>query len=350
MPKSMLDSEFLDGGQEIEGQQDDRLDNGEKWTPPEPTEIDTRPAGKVDEQNKITVEIDDDTPEKDRGKWVANDKRDGEPEFPTEEEIRSYSKGAQTRIHNMTARVHAERRRAEDLTRQYTEAEALMKRLLEENNNLKGMIENGEKILMGEHKGRLEMAVAQARAKAKEAHDAGDSTAFIAAQEELARAVAQLDRAGTYRPTQMQREDASILEKTKIAQQQATPDEAAQKWAAQNKWFGRDDAMTGYALGYHKQLTEREGISPTDKEYYQRLNAEMRRRFPDRFGERERAPQRQSSPVAPVARTGSTAPRTVRITESQAKLARRLGLTVEQYAEQVLAEEGNQNGRSYTHN
>jgi hypothetical protein len=159
----------------------------------------------------------------------------------------------------------------------------------------------------------------------------------------------------------LQKEDESIFNRSPAAggaQQQQQPDPDAVKWAEKNSWFGRDDAMTGYALGYHKQLVERDGILPDQPEYYTRLNQEMRRRFPDRFrsngssgGGNGAMPERRvAPPVGAVSRTGNGAPRRVQITESQARLARRLGLTVEQYAQQIVAEQDQRDGRSFTHN
>jgi len=341
---SMLDNDFIEDDEAgAEGKEHER------WQPPEPQEVN---PPKKDET--LSVEIGDDTPEEDRGKWVADDERDGEPDLPNEDEVRGYAKGAQKRIGQMTARIHAERRRADELNRMGNEAVNLARRLMSENNQMKAFIENGEKVLMGEHNGRLQSQLAQAKQAYKDAHDAGDTTAMIAAQEQIASAVAKLERAQSYRPMNLPREDERIFNQPppQAQPQQAEPDPEAVAWQKKNSWFGRDDAMTGYALGYHKQLVEREGVLPDNPEYYSRLNAEMRKRFPDRFRGAASGPERRSvSPVGAVQRTGSAQPRTVRLTESQARLAKRLGLTVEQYAQQVVAEQDQRDGQrnSFTH-
>jgi hypothetical protein len=345
--KSMIDSDFID-----DDDFDEKPENDDKWTPPEPTEV-IRPE-KVAKEDKqaLSVEIGDDTPDDDKGKWVADDSRDGEPEIPDEDEVKSYAKGAQKRISQMTARIHAERRRADEIARENQEAVNLARRLMQENNQLKNFVEQGEKVLMGEHKGRLQSMLEQAKTSYKEAHDAGDAQGMVVAQEAIATAIAKMERAAAQRPMQLQKEDESIFNRP-AQQQPAQPvvDPTAAKWAEKNTWFGRDDAMTGYALGYHKQLVERDGIMPDQPEYYTRLNSEMRRRFPDRFRSNGAAPERRGPPpVAGVSRTGNgAAPRSVRITESQARLARRLGLTVEQYAQQIVAEQDQRDGRSFTH-
>jgi len=339
---SMLDNDFIE---------DDETGGGEKeherWQPPEPAEV--NPPQK---DTSVNVEIGDDAPEEDKGKWVADDERDGEPDLPNEEEVRGYAKGAQRRITQMTARIHAERRRADEMARVNNEAVNLARRLMSENNQMKTFIENGEKVLMGEHNGRLQSQLQQAKNAYKEAHDAGDTTAMVAAQEQIAAAVAKLERASAYRPMNLPREDERVFNAPPSQAQPpqpAEPDPEAVAWQKKNTWFGRDDAMTGYALGYHKQLVERDGVLPDNPEYYTKLNSEMRRRFPDRF---RGAPERRSaSPVGAVQRTGSAQPRTVRLTESQARLAKRLGLTVEQYAQQVVAEQDQRDGQrnSFTH-
>lgn len=353
---SLIDGDFME-------EDDDTPPDDSKWTPPEPTEV-VISKPKKDSGPEVNVEIGDDTPEPDKGRWVADDSRDGEPDLPGDEEVRGYAKSAQKRISQMTARIHAERRRADEITRENQEAVNLARRLMQENNNLKTFVEQGEKVLMGEHRGRLQSVLDQAKSSYREAHEAGDANGMIAAQEQIASAIAKMERAAAQRPMNLPKEDESIFQQRQPTQVQQEADPEAVQWAQRNKWFGRDDAMTGYALGYHKQLVEQDGIMPDQPEYYSRLNQEMRRRFPDRFkggssrngssnGSANGAmPERRSAPpVAGVSRTGNGAsPRTVRITESQARLARRLGLSVEQYAQQIVAEQDQRDGRSFTHN
>ena len=90
--------------------------------------------------------------------------------------------------------------------------------------------------------------------------------------------------------------------------------------------------MTGYALGLHNKLVS-EGVDPKSDDYYETINSRMRQLFPERF---EGEPTKQSKPstvVAPASR--STAPKKITLTQTQVRLAKRLGLTPEQYARQV---------------
>ena len=111
--------------------------------------------------------------------------------------------------------------------------------------------------------------------------------------------------------------------------QPAPRDYRAEEWASRNSWFGKDAKMTAYAYGVHEDLTQNQGFDPTSDEYYQAIDAEIRQRFPEKFTR-----QRTSSPVAPVAR--STAPKTLRLTRSEAAIAKKLGLTPEQYGREKL--------------
>jgi hypothetical protein len=347
---SLIDNDFLDEG-------DFEEKASERWQPPEDQEVFAPREQKKSEEEKINVEVSDDTPEEDRGRWVAGD-ADGEPDLPGEEEVRGYASGARKRINQVTARMHAERRRADEIAREHVEAVNLARRLMAENNSLKDFVNQGQKVLMGEHQGRLKGVVEAAKAAYKEAHDAGDAAGMIAAQEQLASAIAKMERAAATPPMNLQREDETVFQRPLANGGQPMapppPDPAAVKWHEKNAWFGRDDAMTGYALGLHKEMIERRGVTPDQPEYYKTLDQEMRKRFPDRFQRNGSMERRSQTPVGAVSRTGngSGGPRTVRITESQARLAKRLGLTLEQYAQQLVLEQNQRDSdgnRTYTH-
>ena len=101
--------------------------------------------------------------------------------------------------------------------------------------------------------------------------------------------------------------------------------------------------MTGAAYGIHEKL-KRQGMQLGSDEYYEALDQAMRKRFPEEFGETEvevPAKQKADSPkpkagnvVAPATR--STAPKRVRLTTSQVAIAKKLGLTPEQYVKELL--------------
>ena len=104
--------------------------------------------------------------------------------------------------------------------------------------------------------------------------------------------------------------------------------------------------MTALALGLHDRLV-RSGTDPTSDEYYSEINKTMRKRFPEKFSDEEARDsalrdearptppaRKQATTVAPATR--STAPRQVRLTPSQVAIAKRLGLSNEAYAKELI--------------
>lgn len=91
--------------------------------------------------------------------------------------------------------------------------------------------------------------------------------------------------------------------------------------------------MTSFALGVHKKLVD-EGVSPNSDEYYERIDARMRTVFPDKFGNKKR---QSSTVVAPVGR--SPKGKRVVLTQTQVALAKRLGITPEAYARELVKQQ-----------
>jgi hypothetical protein len=131
--------------------------------------------------------------------------------------------------------------------------------------------------------------------------------------------------------------------------QQPAFDSKAEAWKQKNTWFGVNKGMTAFALGLHEELVE-SGVDPRSDDYYTRVDQTMRKRFSDYFGDvaeqtvdREEKPVQRTKPanvVAPVSR--STAPRQVRLTPTQVAIAKKLGLSNEQYARELFKlENGN---------
>ena len=111
----------------------------------------------------------------------------------------------------------------------------------------------------------------------------------------------------------------------------------------------RDTALNAAGLGLHEKLVKQNGIAyATTDEYYDRIDKTIRKRFPDHFDSddvvadtKESAKTKSSAVVAPVTRTTSS--KKVRLNTSQINLAKKLGLTPEQYAKELIRLE-NQNG------
>ena len=289
------------------------------------------------EDEDFEIEVIDDTPEPDRGKARRAD--DSEAQVPEDDEIQSYSEGVQKRIKQLKFEYHEERRRKEEAARLQEEALRYAQQVKAENDKLRKTLEEGEGVLVNQAKGRVAAELDKAKAAYKAAYEAGDSDALIEAQERLTTLQAEKMRYDSYRP-QPRQAQTPAPEYTKPQPQPPRPDEKAMSWAQKNTWFERDSEMTGYAYGLHEKLV-RSGVDPRSDEYYNQIDRAVRRMFPDRFDSgkiEETAPLRQAgNVVAPAARSGKK-PRKVQLTSTQVALAKRLGLSNEQYAAQLLKE------------
>lgn len=300
-------------------------------------------TGKGADGKDVVVEIVDDTPETDKGRARRPD--DAEPDVPDDDEIKQYSKDVQKRLNKLKWEFHEERRRKEEALRQTEEAARFAKALYEQNQRLQGTLRGGEKVLVDQARGRVEAELAQAKADYKTAYEAGDTEALIKAQEKISELKIQADRVANYQPTQF--EEPPVFRPPPQQAPAPQPDPLFNDWRSKNdRWFGKDDEMTSFALGVHKKLVE-SGVDPRSREYYNKIDTRMREVFPNSFSA-ERAsgsparPRGAGNVVAPAVRTtssyGGNTPRSVQISASQAQLARRLGLTPEQYAAQLLKE------------
>jgi hypothetical protein len=111
-------------------------------------------------------------------------------------------------------------------------------------------------------------------------------------------------------------------------------------WAKKNNWFGRDREMTDYARHIHDRLVVFDRVDPASDEYWQRLDAELQKRYPhiasDADDEDSRVPQKKQGVVVAPVKRNSTPPRKIQLSASEVAIAKRLGLTIEQYAAEKL--------------
>lgn len=288
----------------------------------------------------LEIEIVDDTPVKDRGK-----KPTSPPEEVTDEELGSYSKKVQERLQHFTKGFHDERRAKEQAFREREALETYTKALLAENQQLKGSVDKGHNALIESAKAQIKNELVMARQGYKSAYDSGDTDAIITAQEQLNTVQLRMDKINGLKPRTANSTDATLqTTDNRVQQPQAAPptrapvasDLKAEAWREDNSWFGSDDEMTAYALGYHSKLVK-SGVDPKSDDYYEQVNARMRKMFPEQFneadGDETEAPRKAANVVAPATR--STAPKKVRLTESQVAISRKLGVPLEEYARQV---------------
>ena len=310
-----------------------------------PDELDDDKNQKVEIQTEDDVEIEivDDTPEQDRGRRPL----DKEVADPTDDEIESYTQGAQKRIKELTHARHDERRAKEALLREKQELERLAQHYVSENNKLKQYVNNGTEQYGAMAKSAAEAELDKARRDYKAAQESFDSDAILAAQEALFEAKTKVQNAQNFRPPPLQNENYEVQQRQQ-APEPVRADEKTLRWQAKNQWFGTDgfEEVTSFALGLHQKLVNN-GVDPRSDDYFEQIDARVKSKFPEVFGgsdERPRSsetPRRPSSVVAPASR--STGTRKIQLTPSQAALIKKYNLDPKKYVAEVLKLE-NQNG------
>jgi len=289
----------------------------------------------VIKDGEVEVEVVDDTPAADR-----NRKPSDPPEEVTNEELENYSEKVKKRIQHFSKGYHDERRIKEQALREKEEAIAYAQQLVNENQKLKGSANQNHNTLIESAKKQVDGELAMAKAQYKQAYETGEPDSILEAQTALNAAQIRMDRVQNLKPRQtqaLQPEQTAVQNEVTVPQPQVPRDEKAESWRDDNPWFGSDDEMTAFALGLHTKLTK-EGTDPQSDEYYEKINSRMRQVFPDQFDESiedepEEPKRKQSNVVAPATR--STAPKKVRLTQTQIALANKLGVSLADYAQQV---------------
>lgn len=280
---------------------------------------------------EIDIEVKDDTPEEDRGRTPLPEELVKELE---DDELEEYSDKVKTRLKQMKKVWHDERRARETAQREQNEAIEAARRMLEENRQLRNTLSQGEGTLIQSFKQSTDMELNTARREYKEAYESGDADRLLAAQEALQSAMFRAEQLKNYKPT-IQPQEAPV-QPTPTTAAVPRPDQKTLAWQERNSWWGTDPEMTASALGLHQKLEREKGSAfvGTD-EYWSSIDSTMRRRFPEYFGGADTKPQRgkPATVVAPASR--STAPKKVALTKSMISIAKKLGVTPEQYAREV---------------
>jgi hypothetical protein len=307
-----------------------------------PDEVEKKVDEPTDKENDFEIEVEDDTPPQDKGR------RPSEPEFVEQlekDELDEYSAEAKKKIDGFRKIYHDERRAKEAADRERQEAIDIAKKLYEENKSLKGRVSSTEMVAIDSFKSNAEQELIMAKKEYREAYESGDSEKLVEAQEKMTSAKIKLDRAFDASENLNQRNALQERENAvQIPQQSEKPvvrDQKATSWQERNPWFGQDDEMTSLALGLHEKLVKQNGMAyATTDEYYKRIDDTIRKRFPENF-EEANVDEEKSSPrtkpstvVAPASR--STSSKKIKLNTSQQSIAKKLGLTNEQYARELL--------------
>ena len=309
---------------------------------------DEQDTSQVDQSDDIEIEIEDDTPEPDRGRKPLPKDLVEELE---KDDLEEYSDKVKKRLSQMKKVWHDERREKERALREREEALKFAQIREQEIRQLKTRIGHNELAFIAEAERAAKTDLSVAKDKLKQAYESGDSEKITEAQEALTDVKLKLQNIEKAKPAlQKQAEEVKTLQQTQTpASQPASQsqvDPKAEAWREQNSWFGEDEEMTALALGLHEKLV-RAGVDPRSDDYYRRVDETMRRRFPEAFedddsqsrGRNKPSRNRPATVVAPVTR--STAPRQVRLTPSQVAIAKKLGLSNQEYAKAMIELENN---------
>ncbi len=307
-----------------------------------PDEVDeTKASAQEDEDEEFTVEIEDDTPEEDRGKEPLPKDIVNSLEAP--EDGGEYPEEVIVKFKQYKKAWHDERREKEKAFREQEEALRIAQSILEENKRLKATLSSGEQEYIATVKAAAETEVEVAKRNYREAYDSGDADKLVEAQQALVDASLKLDRTKQFKPTLQDEETEVQLPQRSQADNKPQPvDPKFADWQRRNSnWFQKDEEMTDAAMGLHKKLYREYGPEyiGTD-DYYERIDKTIRKRFPEAFpdsGDSEPPKAQKSRPSTVVASAKrSTAPKQVKLTATQAALAKKFKLTPEQYAREVL--------------
>jgi hypothetical protein len=281
------------------------------------------------EGDEPEIEVVDDTPEVDRGKTPK-----GEVEV-TDDEISQYGENVQKRIKDLRRAYHDERREKESFMREQQEAIKYAKQIAEQNRMLQERLSQGERQLVETSKLKADAELAQTEREYKEAYEAGDSDKLIAAQRRMSEIVVQRREVENYQPQYQENtlQERNIPVEREIPQ--IVPDDRTRQWVTKNQWFENDPVMRGAAFGIHDELVRSGYVAGSDA-YFEQVDARIRDNFPHKF----QASRPAANVVAPSTRATSGT-RKITLTKTQVSIAKRLGVPLEKYAEQVAKENGN---------
>jgi len=300
---------------------------------------------KTAETEEFAVEIEDDTPVEDRQAKPLPDEIKKELD---DDNLMEYSNKVKMRLEQMKKAWHDERRVKEAAEREKEEAIRFAQQISQENQRLKKQYSDGEKTYIETVQNAADTELEMAKRVYRDAYDSGDTDRIVEAQQKLTEASLKQDRAKNFKPSlQIQEDDVQIAQQTTQTQESPKIDPLTAKWLDKNSWYGPDEEMTALALGTHAKLEKEfgKGYIGTE-EYFKRIDSTMRKRFPENFSDElevetqvggDKPSQRNESRSAPVVApaTRSTASKRIVLKASQVAIAKKLGLTPEQYAREM---------------
>lgn len=313
--------------------------------PDEQEETKGKPLETEAAADEVEYVIEDDTPAEDKNAKPLPAEVKEELE---NDNLMEYSNKVKMRLEQMKKAWHDERRVKEAAEREREEAIRFAQQVAQENKKLKSTLSEGEKQYVSTMQSAAETELEMAKRAYRDAYDSGDPDRIVEAQQQLTEASLKQDKAKNFKPSlQIQEDDVQTYQQTTQTQESPKIDPLTSKWLERNTWYGPDEEMTALALGTHAKLEKQFGKGYIgSEEYFKRIDETMRKRFPENFSEEievetqaggDKPSQRTEAKSAPVVApaTRSTASKRIVLKASQVALAKKLGLTPEQYAREM---------------
>lgn len=292
-------------------------------------QLDTETTESTEETSAETVAAE---PEKQEGEAEQEAAQETKKENK-KEELENYSKDVQRRIAKLTKKWRdAERERDEALS-----FAQLQKKRAESINKKYSTLEQES---VEDRKAKIDSLLEAQKAKLSQAREAGDTNVEIEIQKQIAQLgleEAELKKIASRIPLEKTESEVEYSQPVTPQPQQVTPDPKAEAWAAKNRWFGTDKAMTYTSFDLHRTLVDEEGYDPKSDEYYEELDKRLRVEFPHKFDKPSDTQGETTKPVQTVAsatRSTKTSRKTVRLTPTEVAIAKKLGVSLEDYAKQ----------------
>ncbi len=250
-----------------------------------------------------------------------------------DKELENYSKDVQRRIAKLTGKWReAQRQRDEAIEfakKQKSEREAIAKKY-----------SSVEQASVKDREQSIISGLEAAQAKLAAAREDGNIASEIEAQKIIARLgyeearLAEAKLMAEQAPKVEKKDEIPSFNQQTQPQQQVDP--KAEAWGSKNPWFGKDTAMTYTAFDIHSKL-EAEGYDPQSDEYYAEIDNRIRLEFPHKFDTVTDTKAQSTKPVQTVAaatRSTKTSRKTISLTPSEVAIAKKLGVSLEDYAKQ----------------
>ena len=255
-----------------------------------------------------------------------------------DETLEDYGKGVQNRIAKLTRKMReAERREAAAV-----EYAAAVENKRKEDQLKFNKVDSDYSAKFEEN---VKSGMDMAQEKLSLAIEAGDAKAQVEANKKIAELAFESAKLKQRKETVVQETPVQLSDGGRLPeqtpQQMPQADPMAEDWAAKNRWFGTDRAMTFTAFEIHKDLVDKEGYDPKSNDYYQEIDKRIRVDFGHKFGNNEtKQTNRAVQSVASANRSVKSGRKTVRLTSSQVAIANKLGVPLEEYAKQLKLTEG----------